>query len=140
MFKYIDKSSHGKQNLFKKNFSDAGYDICSNEDCVIEGGKSKLISTEVYIEIPEGFVAILKSRSGLSVRDKIEVGGGVIDCSYRGEIKVHLYNHSDEIFYISAGDRIAQMIIFPIAVGAFTKVSDLSDSVRGDKGFGSSGV
>lgn len=138
--KFIDRSSHGKQNLFKKNDTDAGYDICASVGCIIPERSSCIIPTGVFIEIPEHSVAILKSRSGLSVKNKIEVGAGVIDSSYRGEVMVHLYNHGLSPFTVKPGDRIAQLLVVPIILGDFHKVEELSSTDRGEKGFGSSGV
>ena len=83
---------------------------------------------------------MLWSRSGLSVKHNVECGAGCIDSSYRGEVKVHLYNHGDEVFYIKKGDRIAQLLTMPINLSDYTPVDELPDTDRGEKGFGSSGV
>ena len=79
-------------------------------------------------------------RSGLAVRNAIHVGAGVVDADYRGEVKVLLFNHSDEAFEVKEGDRIAQMIIEKYTMTALEEVQDLSETERGAGGFGSTGV
>lgn len=138
--RYIDNSTHGKENLSKKHFTDAGLDICSNEDKIIPSRNSSLIDTGIHIEIPEGFVGMIKSRSGLSVKHKIEIGAGIIDHEFRGIVMVHLYNHGDKPFEIKKGDRIAQLLTIPILLDKYTKVNVLTETERGESGFGSSGV
>jgi len=127
--------------LFKKYSQDAGHDICSSEDKVIPPRSSAVISTDLFLEIPENHVGLLWSRSGLSVKHKIEVGAGCIDNTYRGEIKVHLYNHSDVEYSIKTSDRIAQILILPINLEPFKSISEeeLSLTERGENGFGSTG-
>jgi dUTP pyrophosphatase len=125
--------------LVKKNFYDAGLDILSSENIIIAPNSSSLISTQLFVEIPDGHVGLLWSRSGLSVKYKIEVGAGCIDSSYRGEVKVHLYNFSDKPFTVLIGDRVAQMLTIPICLQSYAGVDSLSSTDRGDKGFGSTG-
>lgn len=126
--------------MFKKNFKDAGLDICSNENITIKGKDSSLISTGLFLEIPENHVGLIWSRSGLSIKNKIEVGAGCIDSTYRGEIKIHLYNFSDQDFEIKIGDRIAQLLTIPINVERYKESNILSSTERGDNGFGSTGI
>lgn len=129
----------GINTMYKKNDNDAGLDICSIEDKTIKARSSEVISTGLYLEIPEGHVGMLKSRSGLSVKNKIEVGAGIIDENYRGEVKCHLYNHSDVNFEIKKGDRIAQLLTIPINLNRYVVVDELSDTERNSDGFGSTG-
>ena len=82
---------------------------------------------------------MLWSRSGLSVKYRLEVGAGCIDSGYTGEVKVHLYNHSDEDYKVNIGDKIAQLLTIPVNLNMYKKVQFLEDSDRGEKGFGSSG-
>lgn len=124
----------------KARVQDAALDISSSEDAVVPKRGRALISTGVYVAIPENFVGLLWSRSGLAVKYGIAVGAGCIDNTYRGEVKVLLFNHSDDDFVVSSGDRIAQLLTVPISVSAYNQVDDLEDTSRGDKGFGSSGV
>ena len=128
------------KTMTKKNPQDAGLDICANECIAIEPKTSKLISTGLYLQIPENHVGLIWSRSGLSVKNKIEVGAGCIDASYRGEVKIHLYNFSDDTFFINMGDRIAQLLTIPIFVQEYEQVDALDETERSDKGFGSSGI
>ena len=125
--------------LVKHNHLDAGQDVVSNMNCVISPHSSAIIDTNLHIAVPEGCVGLLWSRSGLSVKHNIEVGAGCIDAGYTGEVKVHLYNHGTEEFNVSIGDRIAQLITIPINLNSYIKVDELSDSDRGDNGFGSTG-
>lgn len=125
--------------LIKKHDLDAGQDICSNEEITILPLKSKLISTNLYIEIPSNHVGLIWSRSGLSVKNKLEVGAGCIDENYRGEIKVHLYNFGSENYIVKKGDKIAQLLTIPINNKPYIKVKKLSETSRGEGGFGSTG-
>lgn len=120
---------------------DAGYDLASMEERNLEAGERALFRTGVSVAIPEGYVGYIKPRSGLAVRHGIDVLAGVIDSGYRGEIQVVLLNTDrDNDFYVSAGDRIAQLVIQPVASVDFKDVLVLPESVRGAGGFGSTGV
>jgi dUTP pyrophosphatase len=125
--------------IYRKKSLDAGQDIFSNEDCVIKAKESQLISTGTFLEIPHNCVGLIWSRSGLSVKNKIEVGAGCIDENYRGEIKIHLYNFGDNNFQINKGDRIAQLLTIPINLENYELSHNLSSTDRGVDGFGSSG-
>ena len=127
----------------KSNFTDAGIDIRSDENCIVKGRSSKLISTGLAIAVPTGHVGLLYSRSGLSAKYGIQVGAGVIDSDYRGEVKVLLYNHSDNNFPITKGDRISQLLTIPVVLSQYVKLEKDEfdfETERGDKGFGESGV
>lgn len=137
-YKLKNEMSHLQLNRAHEN--DAGTDICCSKDFIIPAKSDYLVSTDLFIQIPDGYVAIVKSRSGLSVKKKIEVGAGVIDSGYRGEILVHLYNHSDQDHSFTRGDRIAQLLIMPVMLGNFIEIDDINDSSRGDKGIGSTGI
>lgn len=126
--------------LTRNNPLDAGQDVHSAEELRIPPRSSALISTELFVAVPEGCVGLLWSRSGLSVKHNIECGAGCIDAGYRGEVKVHLYNHGDKPFYINKGDRIAQLLTIPISLQNYVSVDSLPEADRGDNGFGSSGV
>jgi dUTP pyrophosphatase len=126
-------------NLTKQNGLDAGLDIKCSEECVILPGDSKLVSTGLYLQVPTGFVGLIWSRSGLSVKHKIEVGAGCIDSTYRGEIKVHLYNFGKTEFKIQKGDRIAQLLTIPVLLNIYLFTDELEPTDRAEKGFGSSG-
>ena len=128
------------KTMTKKNPQDAGLDICSNEDTFIHPKSSNLISTGLYLQIPENHVGLIWPRSGLSVNRKIEVGAGCIDASYRGEVKIHLYNFSDDTFIINVGDRIAQLLTIPVFIQNYEEVDALDKTERASNGFGSTGI
>ena len=123
-----------------KEKGNAGYDISSDIDITIKARHRSLISTGISIEFPEGIYAQILPRSGIAVKNGIHVGAGVIDSSYRGEIKVLLFNFSDKDFEISAGDRIAQLIIRKEVVVSCKMVKTIGTTTRGTSGFGSSGM
>lgn len=104
----------------------------------IPPGRRVVVSTGIAIQLTPGFRARFHSRSGLSAKHGIEVGAGLIDNSYRGELKVVLHNHSDRVFYFKHGDRIAQMCIERYEHPFFTEVDELDETSRSE-GFGSSG-
>lgn len=120
----------------------AGCDLHSAEDVNIEPNSRGFVNTGIKIEIPEGYGAFVCPRSGLAVKNGITVlnSPGIIDNDYRGEIKVILFNTSDKIFTVKKGDRIAQLVFFPIIQAIFRKVAEVSDTTRGEGGFGSTGI
>jgi len=118
----------------------AGYDISSAYSYVVKARGKELIKTDIAIMLPPGTMGKLTSRSGLSWKNGIEVGAGLIDSDYRAGIGVVLYNHSDKDFIISEGDRIAQLIIQKIEFPDVVEVKELTQTTRGEKGFGSTGV
>lgn len=109
---------------------------------VIEPGSRELIPTGLAIELPAGFEAQIRPRSGLALKYGVTLVNtpGTIDADYRGEIGVILINHGSEPFEIVRGDRIAQMIVAPVIQAHLVEVDDLSSSDRGAGGFGSTGV
>ena len=122
----------------------AGMDIRANleEPITIKPNQRSLIKTGLYISLHDGYEAQIRPRSGLALKNGITVlnSPGTIDADYRGEIGVILINLSDSDFEINTGDRIAQMIIAKHETIEWEAVDKLDDSVRGDKGFGSTGV
>jgi len=128
------------KRLNKAHPSDAAFDIEANEETLVYGYSRKLISTGIRMAIPEGYCGIIKSRSGLAVKNSVEIGAGVIDAGYRGEIKVLLCNYGEDVLYINPGDRIAQLMLVPVPAVVFEVVEDLDETTRNDKGFGSTGV
>jgi dUTP pyrophosphatase len=121
----------------------AGADLyaCLDEEVVIEPGMTKLIPTGLAMEIPVGFAGLIYARSGLSVKGGLAPANkvGVIDADYRGEFMVALHNHGKEIRTVAHGERIAQLVITPVFTPGFTEVDELSDTSRGEGGFGSTG-
>lgn len=120
----------------------AGFDLHAIEDCSIRAGERALIGTGLAFEIESNFEVQVRPRSGLALKNGISVlnAPGTIDSDYRGEIKVILINHSNEDFNIHTGDRIAQAVVNEIIQATFEEVQELSESERGEKGFGSSGI
>lgn len=122
---------------------DAGADLRSTESVLLAPGERKLVGTGVSIALPEGFAAFVMPRSGLAAKHGITVvnAPGTVDAGYRGEIKVALLNTDrSSAFQIESGDRIAQLVVMPVARAEFVAVDELPDSSRGAGGFGSTGV
>jgi dUTP pyrophosphatase len=119
----------------------AGLDLFSCETGIIEPHSKRLIDIGISIVIPFKYYGRIASRSGLAVKNSIDVGAGVIDSDYRGNVSVVLFNHGDERFTFNKGDKIAQLIIEKIAILDTVNVQELDDdTLRGEKGFGSSGI
>ena len=119
----------------------AGYDLSSVDSKTIAPGHRDLVATGLSISIPSGTYGRIAPRSGLAVRNGIQVGAGVIDSDYTGEVKVVLFNcDSVNPLVIKSGDRIAQLILEKIECPEVVEVSDLNSTIRGDGGFGSTGT
>ena len=122
----------------------AGMDIRAyiDEPVIIKPGERKLIPTGLRIQLPAGYEAQIRARSGLAINNGITLINaiGTIDSDYRGEIKVGLVNLSDEDHVIENGDRIAQMVVAPVTQASFTIADSLSETERGSGGFGSTGL
>lgn len=152
--------AHKKALPPKRNSEgDAGFDLFSVEDCFISPFERKLVRTGIHIAIPDGYYGRIAPRSGLAFRNGIDVMAGVIDSSYRGELKVLLVNLTrpeppvnDSVFTfetlfgslnkfkIKQGDRIAQLIIEKYYAPEWKRVDYLGETERAENGFGSSGV
>lgn len=138
---------------------DAGYDLYAPYDVVVPGCSmaiersmfgdmfgdhpivrlgSATIDTGVHVEIPEGYVGMIKSKSGLNVKYSL-TAEGVIDCGYTGSIVVKIYNHGPDPYTFHRGDKITQLVIMPILKPELEIVNSLEDTARGDGGFGSTG-
>jgi dUTP pyrophosphatase len=119
---------------------DAGMDLCAVEDTVLEPGVPRLVATGLTLEIPAGYEAQVRPRSGLALKHAIAMPNapGTIDPGYRGEIRVILLNLGREAYTIHAGDRIAQMVVARYEAVEWVE-EQLADSARGEGGFGSSG-
>jgi len=115
-----------------------GYDLHSAEEAILKPHTRKLFKTNVAVEIPEGHYGRVAGRSGISYKNGLDVLGGVIDPSYRGEIGVILYNTSDVEVGIEIGKAIAQLVLEKVSTPEVEVVSELSDTIRGDKGYNSS--
>lgn len=131
----LDKGAYLPERAYP---SDAGLDLKSTIDTILWGGETLTIDTGVHMELPFGTVGMIKSRSGLNVKHSIQCEG-VIDCDYRGSIKVKLYNHGNEGYDIHRGDKIAQLVILPVLYPELEQAEKLEPTERGEGGFGSTG-
>ena len=122
----------------------AGADLyaCIEESVSILPNETKLIKTGLALELPVGYAAFIYARSGLASKRGLAPANkvGVVDCDYRGEVMVALHNHSNTEQVVEKGERIAQMVIAPYITAEFCVVDELSDTVRGAGGFGSTGT
>jgi dUTP pyrophosphatase len=116
----------------------AGADLRALEAITLPAGGWAAVATGLFVEIPPGHVGLVWPRSGLAVRHGIDTLAGVIDSDYRGEVKVVLVNHGPEPLAIAPGDRIAQLLVQPVARVSFTRAA-LAPTARGAGGFGSTG-
>ena len=121
---------------------DAGGDLVAVEACHLEPGERAMVATGLSLAIPEGYAGLVLPRSGLASRHGVTCANapGLIDAGYRGEVKVALVNlDPHEAYTVSAGDRIAQLVIVAVPDVDFDLVTELPDSARGEGGFGSTG-
>jgi dUTP pyrophosphatase len=116
-------------------------DVCAIEMARINAGATRLMSTGLAFEVPKGFELQVRPRSGLAAKFGLTVlnSPGTIDSDYRGELKVLLINLGDSDMIITAGDRIAQLVLAPVVTAKLVEVNELSETVRGAGGFGSTG-
>ena len=121
---------------------DAGIDLRARVDTVLASGEWAMIPTGIAVAIPDGYAGLVAPRSGLAARNGISVvnGPGVVDAGFRGEINAILINHGTDEVTLRRGDRIAQLVVVPIAEADLVEVEALPESQRGDGGFGSSGT
>lgn len=118
---------------------DACCDCYSAEETVIKAGERKLVKLGFAIQLPEGYEAVVRPRSGLSKKG-IDICIGTVDSSYTGEVMANVVNNSDDFFAIHFGDRICQLAIRKTEVIDFVTVEKLDETERGSNGFGSSGI
>ncbi|MBR2194823.1 MAG: dUTP diphosphatase [Salinivirgaceae bacterium] len=139
--KIINKSNNALPAY--ETASSAGMDLRAfvDDDVVLKPFERKLIPTGLYIELPDGYEAQIRPRSGLAIKSGITVlnSPGTIDADYRGEIKVILINLSQDDFIIKSGDRICQMVIAKHEKAEFVEVDEISETERGAGGFGHTG-
>lgn len=142
LIKIINKSSNPIPSYATSN--SAGMDIRANlnSDLLLPPNIPMMIPTGLYMELPEGYEGQIRPRSGLAAKHGVTVcnSPGTLDADYRGEVKVILINLSKNDFVIHHGDRIAQMVISKYEKANITEISELSETDRGEGGFGSSGI
>ena len=121
----------------------AGADLyaCLEGELTIQPHETAVIPTGIARELPVGYAGLIYARSGLATKKGLAPANkvGVVDCDYRGEVKVALHNHSGAAQTVSAGERVAQLVITPYITANFCEVDELSQTVRGAGGFGSTG-
>jgi len=119
----------------------AGCDVRALVDAVVSPGERCLVPTGVMLEVPEGYECQIRPRSGLALRFGITVlnSPSTIDSDFRGVIQILLFNSSDTAYAVKAGDRIAQFVFAPVTISSFVVVDQLSETDRGESGFGSTG-
>lgn len=118
---------------------DSGFDLSSVEEVIIEPNSHKLIKTGLAFELPDNHEIQVRSRSGLGTKG-LQAHFGTCDNGYRGELGVILYNHTNKPFKVNIGDRIAQAVVQEVFQFDLVEVSELSETERGDKGYGSTGL
>ena len=120
---------------------DAGLDLTSREDVLLMPHETVIVGTGVAVEIPEGYVGLCFPRSGLASKGYVNLANcvGVVDSGYRGEIKAPLHNISGSVRHVERGERVFQLVVMPYATCECVAVDNLSETERGDGGFGSSG-
>jgi len=124
----------------RKREGDAGLDLYAVEDVVLKPGGWAAVPTGIAVEIPKGYFGLIKDRSGLALKYALHCLAGVVDENYRGELKVVIINLGPKEVRIEKGTRIAQLLVIPYLPVEVKEVEELSDTERGKKGFGSSGL
>ena len=125
----------------RAHYNDAGLDVFTPVDVTINPGEKVMINTGIKWVIPDGWVAIIKDKSGLSCNFDLTTRAGVIDAGYRGEVVIKLHNEGTEPFKFKAGEKISQVLVVPCWIGNPEQVDDVNvlPTTRGDNGFGSTG-
>ena len=136
------KKEERKDFVPKRAFdTDAGLDLFIARDMTVKPGAKSMVGTNVAVEIPSGYAGFVVPRSSAGKVDiRLANTIGIIDCAYRGEIKLLIRNSGDKDFTAKTGDRLCQLIIVPVALVAPVVVERLSESPRGEGGFGHTGV
>ena len=126
----------------KAHADDAGFDLYASEAFTLKAHRFGCVPTGIVVELPAGTEGQVRPRSGLAAKYGVTVlnAPGTIDAGYRGEVKVILINHGDEDLEIVPGMRIAQLVVSPVCPAEFEEAGSLSDSERGEGGFGSTGI
>lgn len=136
-------SENAKIPAYGSEFA-AGADLyaCIDADIVIQPHETAVIPTGIALELPVGYAGLVYARSGLATKKGLAPANkvGVVDCDYRGEVKVALLNHGTAAQTVSAGERVAQLVIAPYITADFEEADELSSTVRGAGGFGSTGT
>lgn len=139
----VERLAHCKELPRYATPGAAGMDLtfASEEPVTVGPGKRAKLATGIKLEIPVGYEAQIRPRSGLAAKAGISLTNcvGTIDCDYRGEVMVLIINHGEEPYTFSPGERIAQMVIVPVPTVELIEVDQVADTERGEGGFGSTG-
>ena len=140
-FKKLDKNAHAPTYGSEYAAGADLYALTNGETVCFSPGETKMIHTGLAVEIPVGYAGLVYARSGIATKRGLAPANkvGVIDSDYRGEVMVSLHNHSDTEQEIADGERIAQLVIAPFLAAEFCETEELSDTARGEGGFGSTG-
>ncbi|MFQ5652642.1 MAG: dUTP diphosphatase [bacterium] len=138
----IKKLTSEAQTPHYAHFGDSGADLFSTEDLSLAPLERRAVGTGLSAQVPPGYELQVRPKSGLALKSGLTVLNtpGTIDYGYRGEIKVILINLSNETYRIEKGQKIAQLVVAPVAYAVFEEVAELSQSARGEGGFGSTGL
>lgn len=136
---YFTKLSSNAYSPIKATKQSAGYDLRSAYDYIVGPHDKQLVKTDLAIKLPNECYGRIAPRSGLALKYHIDIGAGVIDRDYRGNVGVIIFNHSFSCYSIKKGDRIAQLICEKIIEPQLKEVTSLDVTLRGNKGFGSTG-
>lgn len=140
-FKRLDKNAHAPTYGSEYAAGADLYALTNGETVSFSPGETKMIHTGLAVEIPVGYAGLVYARSGIATKRGLAPANkvGVIDSDYRGEVMISLHNHSNTDQEISDGERIAQLVIAPFLAAEFCETEELSDTARGEGGFGSTG-
>lgn len=137
---YVEKLSKNAKLPVRSTIGAAGYDLSSAANVTIRARERGVVPTDLKICLPDKVYGRIAPRSGLALKQGIDVGAGVIDPDYRGSVGVILFNHSDVDFKIEINDRIAQLILEKIAIAEVEEVESVNETIRGSNGYGSTGI
>lgn len=128
----------GAKKPTRAHVTDAGLDLYAMNGGCVKAKQTATFRTGTYVELPKGTAGVLLPKSGLMTKHNI-ITFGVVDESYRGQIRVHMFNMGGDDYTVLPGDKISQMLVIPVLYEPVELVEELSDGERGDSGFGSSG-
>lgn len=137
---YINKITNNATIPTRGSKYAAGYDLYSAYDYTILANGKELIKTDLSMTIPIGYYGRIAPRSGFSWKKHTDIGAGVIDCDYTGNVGVIIFNHSSDIIKVKKGDRIAQLILTPYYSPRIIETTQIQNTTRGSGGFGSTGM
>ena len=135
----VKKLDNSRKDISYAKEGDAGFDLYAREEVILSPGEHASIATGIALEIPEGYVGLIWDKSGLSINSTLKTLGGVVDSGFRGEVMVGMINLGSSPYIFAKGDKVAQMLIQKVEQASFQIVETLSESHRGETGFGSSG-